>query len=233
MAPSMRPGRSASPPPTWGCSPRPEPTAPRDALAGMLAHDLRTPLAALSMNLDFALAELAPDAGKEVRSALEDCRASSAHAIRMIGYMADAVLLASGRGHPTFAEVDVQWLVADAVRRAAPDAAARGVRMVWSSPPARVRADPELLVRAIDAVLERALRHACPGGSIDVTTREKVLVVRLRFGAGREARREEAEAATGSLAALFAEAALRAQGGALLVEIDAEGSLLFALELPR
>lgn len=232
MALSIRPGRNASTPPRWGGASRPEPTARRDAIAGMLAHDLRTPLAAVSMNLDFALAELPPDAGQEVRSALEDCRASSAHAIRMVGYMADAVLLASGSLRPTFAEVDVQLLLADAVRRAAPGAAARGVRIVWSSPPDRVCADPELLARAIDAVLERALRHACAGGSIDVTTRENVLVVRLRLGAGSEAHRDDAEAAMGSLGALFAEAALRAQGGALRVEIDGEGSLLFRLELP-
>src|SRR5258708_39827722 len=68
----------------------------RDDLAGLVAHDLRTPLAAISMNLDFALDELPPGASEAVRAALEDCRGANARAVRVVSDMADAVQLSSG-----------------------------------------------------------------------------------------------------------------------------------------
>src|SRR5580704_7798183 len=44
----------------------------RDDIAGLLAHDLRTPLSAIAMNLDFVLGELEGTEAESVRAALED-----------------------------------------------------------------------------------------------------------------------------------------------------------------
>src|SRR5580698_8401786 len=46
----------------------------RDNVSELLAHDLKSPLAAIAMNLDFALDELGEDAPSATREALADCR---------------------------------------------------------------------------------------------------------------------------------------------------------------
>jgi signal transduction histidine kinase len=143
----------------------------RDDLAGLLAHDLKTPLAAISMNLDFVLDELGKQASGAMRGALEDCRSANARAIRIVSDMADAVRLVSGEKRATLTDVDVSALLGNLVRAAAPEAAARGVRMVWHADSDMVRADADLLSRALDRLLERALRHARTGGAVEITLR--------------------------------------------------------------
>jgi signal transduction histidine kinase len=203
----------------------------RDDLAGLLAHDLKTPLAAISMNLDFVLDELGKQASGAMRGALEDCRAANARAIRIVTDMADAVRLVSGEKRPTLTDVDVSSLLGNLVRAAAPEAAARGVRMVWHADADMVRADADLLSRALDRLLERALRHARTGGAIEITLRSATVTMRVRSGAADDVDPTLPEAAMRALGTYFAEAALRAQGGAVWTETDADGSLLFLAAL--
>jgi two-component system, sensor histidine kinase and response regulator len=166
-----------------------------------------------------------------LQSALEDCRLANARAIRIITDMADAVRLAAGehRIHPT--DIDVQALLAGVVRRIAPDAAARGVRMVWSADAHVVRADEDLLRRALERLLETALRHAHAEGTIAITLRDGTIVMRLRSAAD-EVDVTPPESALRGLAMHFADASMRAQGGAAWAECD-EGALLFCIALPR
>src|SRR5215472_15804120 len=121
--------------------------AVRDDIAGLLAHDLKTPLVAISMNLDFVLDELGKQATGTMRGALEDCRAANARAIRIVTDMADAVRLAAGERRVVLTDVDVSALLGGLVRAAAPEAAARGVRMVWFADSEMARADADLLSR--------------------------------------------------------------------------------------
>jgi signal transduction histidine kinase len=205
--------------------------AVRDDIAGLLAHDLKTPLAAISMNLDFVLDELGRQASGSLRSALEDCRSANARAIRIVSDMADAVRLTSGEKRIALTDVDVSALLGSLVRAAAPEAAARGVRMVWWADSDMVRADADLLSRALDRLLERALRHARSGGAIEITLRSSTVTIRVRPGADDPVDPAPADAAMRALGTYFAEAALRAQGGAVWTETDADGSLLFCAVL--
>ena len=204
-----------------------------EGLTAQLAHDLKTPLAAISMNLDFVLAELPADAlPSTLRAALDDCRAANARAIRILTDMADAVRLQSGERRANLADVDVRPLLTGIARRAASDAAARSVRLVWSADAQFVRADEDLLGRAIDRLLERALRHARIGGTIDLALREGTVVIRVLSATHDEAGAAQPESANHGLAMHFAEAAMRAQGGAVWTEGGADGSLLFCVALP-
>jgi signal transduction histidine kinase len=170
----------------------------REDVAELLAHDLRTPLAAIAMNVDFALSEL-DDLPPSVRGALEDCSKSNQTAMTLVSDMVD------------------------------PEAAARSVRLVWTAEPSIVRADAGLLERALHRVLERALRHARSGGSIDVTLRNGTVVVRVRSA---DAMPVVVEAGVHSLATHFADVVLRAHGGAVWIESDTDGALLFYVALP-
>jgi signal transduction histidine kinase len=200
----------------------------REDVAELLAHDLRTPLAAIAMNVDFALSEL-DDPPPSVRGALEDCCKSTQTAMTLVADMVDAMQLASGELRLDLADVDVQPLIAGAARAVAPEAAARGVRLVWTAEPSIVRADAGLLERALRRVLERALRHARSGGSIDVTLRGGSVVVRVRSA---DAMPVVVEAGVRALATHFADAVLRAHGGAVWIESDTDDALLFCVALP-
>jgi signal transduction histidine kinase len=205
----------------------------REGLTTLLVHDLKTPLAAISMNLDFVLAELPPEVlPAPMRAAIEDCRAANVRAIRILSDMADAVRLQSGERRANLGDVDVQSLLTGIARRAAPEAAARGVRLVWAADAQIVRGDEDLLGRAMERLLERALRHARIGGTIDITLREATLVIRVRSAAPEDGASAPPESATRGLAMHFADAAMRAQGGAVWTESDSEGALLFCISLP-
>jgi signal transduction histidine kinase len=203
----------------------------RSEVSGLLAHDLKTPLAALAMNLDFALSELGPDAPASVRGALEDCLESNQRAVGIVTDMVDAIRLTSGQERPLLGPVDVQSRLAGAVRRLAGDAASRGVHLLWSAEPASMRGSVELLDRALDRLLDRALRQARGGDSIDVTLADRTVVIRVaaaQAGGDPPGR----DASVPSLATHFADAAMRVQGGAVWAEADAEGALLFVVALP-
>jgi signal transduction histidine kinase len=203
----------------------------RDDVSALLAHDLKTPLAAIAMNLDFALGELGPDADPSVRGALEDCRESNQHAVGIVLDMVDAMQLASGQRRAYLVPLDAQASLAASVRRAAGAAAARGVRVALSAEPTTVHGDADLLDRALERLLERALRHARPGGSVDVTLRHRTIALRVA-GTVADPVRYDSDATALSLATHFADAALRAQGGSVSTELDVDGALLFVVALP-
>jgi signal transduction histidine kinase len=206
----------------------------REGLTTLLAHDLKTPLAAISMNLDFVLAELPAEAvPSPLRAALDDCRAANARAIRILTDMADAVRLQSGERRANLADVDVRSLLTNVVRRAATDAAARNVLLAWSADAQFVRGDEDLLGRAIDRLLERALRFARVGGTIDLSLREGTFTIRVRSASKEDAGPSPPDSAIRGLAIHFVDAAMRAQGGAVWTESDADGSLLFCVSLAQ
>jgi signal transduction histidine kinase len=210
-----------------------EPSLVREGLTALLAHDLKTPLAAISMNLDFVLTELPPDAlSGAVRAALDDCRVANARAIRILTDMADAARIQAGERRASLTDVDIRALLAGLACSTASEAAARDVRLVWSSDVQVVKGDEDLLGRALERLLERALRHARMGGTIDVALHESTIVIRVPASASDEGCAAPPETAIHGLAMHFADAAMRAQGGAVWSERAADGSMLFCLRLP-
>jgi signal transduction histidine kinase len=203
----------------------------RDNLSELLAHDLKSPLAAIAMNLDFALDALGDDAPSATREALADCRQSNQRAVAILTDMVDALHLASGEQRPRLAQLDAQARVAGAVRRLSAEAAARGVRLTWSAQHTTVRADGDLLDRALDRLLERGLRHVRVGGSIDVTLKDRAIVIGVSPAEPAGAALLQ-ETSMRSLGTYFADAAMRAQGGAVLVDSNPDGGLRFVVALP-
>lgn len=200
----------------------------RDDLSGLLAHDLKTPLAAISMNLDFALSELDPQTPEGLRAALFDCRQANARAIRIVSDMADAVRLMVGERRPVLADIPLSRTVEGVVERALEDADGRGVRIRSSVDETIVRADAELLARALDRLVERALRHARASSHVSVDQRDGSVAIRVHTIADGSA-----ELGSRTLATYFAEAALRAQGGTVWTDTEATGDLVYRVAVPR
>jgi K+-sensing histidine kinase KdpD len=191
----------------------------REDLTGLLAHDLKTPLAAISMNLDFALAEVQALGSEGLRAALEDCRHANARAIRIVSDMADAARLAVGEYQPTVAEVSPALIIEAAVLKLAAEASERGIRVAWTADDASLEADASLLGRALERLLERALRYARSGSQVTIEHSNTTITIRVERIA-----EAAADLAGRTLAAHFAEAAVRAQGG--VVWVEAEGGAL-------
>jgi K+-sensing histidine kinase KdpD len=198
----------------------------REDLSGLLAHDLKTPLSAIAMNVDFILAELEAGAADSIRSALEDCRSANARAIRIVSDMADVARLATGDYRPTLTDFCPRSIIEHVAAAAAKEAEAREVRIAWSSSDDIVVAEPELLSRALDRLVERALRSARPASCLRIDYRAGVLTVRAQTSAtGR------GEPPARALAIWFAQAAIEALGGTLDTEAAGEPALVYRLSL--
>jgi K+-sensing histidine kinase KdpD len=199
----------------------------RDDLSGLLAHDLKTPLAAIAMNLDFALSELDPETPEGLRAALFDCRQANSRAIRIVSDMADAVRLLVGERHPVIADISLGHTVEGVVERAHEEADGRSVRIMSSVDETIVRADAELLARALDRLVERALRHARASSHVSVDQCAGSVAIRVHTMADGSA-----ELGSRTLATYFAEAALRAQGGTIWTDTAVAGDLVYRVAVP-
>jgi K+-sensing histidine kinase KdpD len=199
---------------------------PTEGLSGLLAHDLKTSLASISMNLDFAISELGASRSHAVAPALEDCKQANARVIRIVSDMADAARLTVGDYRPILAEVCPGHLVESSVRAATNEAAARDIRIVVSTDATRTLADADLLSRVVDRLLERALRQARAGTRLDVEQKRYSISIRASTGTGTGA-----ELTAQSLTSYFARAAMAALGGDASVESPEADVLLYRLTL--
>jgi K+-sensing histidine kinase KdpD len=199
----------------------------REGLCELLAHDLKTSLASISMNLDFAMSELADRGIDTVSPALEDCKEANARVIRIVSEMADADRLAAGHYRMTLSQVSPGQLLDKAVRRARNGAAARDLQLATETDDTRVHADGELLSRVFDRLIERALRHARPGSHVRIQQRLLGLSIRVTTRASPGSDLTEP-----SLTMYFVQAAMAAMGGGARTEpADADG-LLYVVVLP-
>jgi len=131
------------------------------------AHELRTPLAALRLQVD--LAARAPDPAARTE-ALDELRAGvdrAAHLVEQLLTMARLEPEAPTRG---FAAVDLTSLVKEALVARAVLAADRQIDLgLARSAPVAVRGDAATLAVLIANLLDNALRYTPAGGRIDVT----------------------------------------------------------------
>jgi two-component system OmpR family sensor kinase len=134
------------------------------------AHELRTPLAALELQLD--LAERAPDASGRA-AAMADLRAGVARAARLVEQLLTMARLEPEALSQNFASVDLVALANDTIVARIPIANARGIDLGRTGVEAlRVRGDSASLGTLIANLLDNALRHTPAGGRVDVALTE-------------------------------------------------------------
>lgn len=141
----------------------------------LLAHELRTPLAAI-----VALAEvmrdehLGPIGNDRYRGYASDIRDSAEHALEVLAAILGP---AAGRDESIAADskpddIDAALVVEGCVSALTPLAVQRGIAIAAVRPelPARVRVDRRCLRQMLDNLLSNALRFTPPGGTVTVTT---------------------------------------------------------------
>ena len=139
-----------------------------------LVHDLKGPLSAITMNVDFALDQLPNETSIEhVKCALEDCRAAAARLFRMIANLLDVARCEEGRMRPSRAPVTIETLLAQMIDGYAVDAGMRRVDLALDVDPSVgvIESDGDLLTRVLQSIVDNALRHTRPRGHVLVTAR--------------------------------------------------------------
>jgi signal transduction histidine kinase len=136
------------------------------------SHELRAPLTVMRTEVEVALAKERPAA--EYAGALGRVHGEVEH----LGSVVDRLLLLAqadaGRLAPQLVAVDVADLVEEAAARWRGPASERGVTIALDPPASgTVTADPHLLRRVLDNLLDNAVRHSPPGGTIDVSARRQ------------------------------------------------------------
>ena len=142
----------------------------REEMSALLVHDLKNPLTALLSSIEFAT-ETLTDApiDPEVRLALDDSRCAGQRILHLLGNLLTVAGAEAGRLKLRRAEVSLASLLADVVAQRRSLARTRGVKIelnVTGDPIALL--DPDLVTRALENIVDNALRHTPRGGEIVV-----------------------------------------------------------------
>jgi two-component system, OmpR family, sensor kinase len=214
--------------------------AMQDRFISHAAHELRTPLASLRIELEHALqtASAAADYDAALRGALDSSR-------RLTDLAEDLLQLARTRSAITDEVVVLEDALADAIADVAPVGRCRGVAIVTEPVSAIVRGDRRGVARLFRNVVENAVRFAPRDTSVRVEVRaeeERVVVVVIDAGPGIKPEDEEkifepfvrgarADGEGTGLGLSIARGLARAFGGDVTVERASGGR--FVIELPR
>jgi signal transduction histidine kinase len=132
-------------------------------LVATMSHELRTPLANQQVALDVALDD--PDAtAAELRAAAEVALDQNRRAARTIESLLTLARVQSGTQQVEHRPVDLDVVVSEAVDRLRTDDLDWHVEVA----PVVVLGDAELLERAVTNLVQNAVVHNVPGGTVDV-----------------------------------------------------------------
>lgn len=221
----------------------------RDAQLQLLAdisHELRSPLARLSVALELARAK----AGPEAASAMARIERESDRMNALIGELMTLSRLEAGMEHPGEETFSLSTLVTAVGEDADFEAQARGGRVVVQVElDLQTTGSSELLRRAVENVVRNALRYTAEGTAVELTLgtvgKERRITVRDHGPGVPEAAlaqlflpfwrvgtdRDRASGGIG-LGLAIADRAVRLHGGSITAENVPSGGLLMTLRLP-
>jgi two-component system sensor histidine kinase TctE len=140
----------------------------QDEFRANVAHQLRTPLAGLRLQLEWLAARHRAD--PETRRSVELMLGANERMIRQTNQ-----LLSLERAEPNrfdrlrLAPLDLASLVADTIQAFVEQAAARDIDLGFELEPAPVQGDRFLLRDLVDNLVDNALRYTPPGGRVTVS----------------------------------------------------------------
>jgi signal transduction histidine kinase len=146
---------------------------------GNASHELRTPIAISRTLLDVAMTD--PDAPPELTRVGSQLIEVNARQDRLVEGL--LTLARSGNVVTEPCSVDLDGIVRDVIQRHGGEAADRGVTIdLCTSRTPSVQGDPVLLERLVENVVQNAVRHNVPGGTVTVEVRDRSPEVLVTVG---------------------------------------------------
>jgi signal transduction histidine kinase len=219
----------------------------KEQLTAFVVHDLKNPVNSMDLHAQLLLRDpqLSPRARGSVQSIRDDARSL----LRLVLNLLDISKSEEGQLTPRRAAVDLEAMVIDLLDTHAVMARTAGVGLAHAIDARQVTADPDLLRRIIENLLDNAIRHAPEGSEVRVSAARGDGAVDIRVadsGTGiapemcdkvfdRFVRLEGSTRAltrTGrGLGLAFCKLAVEAHGGKIWVE-DGRPGAVFCVRLP-
>ncbi len=131
------------------------------------AHQLRTPLTAISWTLEGL--DKASGLPAEVATGIKEARGLTARALKIINDLLEAARLEGGRFGFKFQPTEITDLLRTALENAAPVAAAYGVELRSALPsPVTLPLDPERVGLVVTNLIDNAVKYNTKGGFVEV-----------------------------------------------------------------
>jgi two-component system sensor histidine kinase/response regulator len=141
----------------------------KEQLVAFLVHDLQNPVNAIELHAELVLRDR--DASQRSRRAAEKIRDEGRALQRMITTLLDIAKADEGRLAPSRSAVDLDVLIGDVFGELEARAQSAGVRLARRLDAGSLSADPDLLRRILENLVENAIRHAPEGSDVTVTAR--------------------------------------------------------------
>ncbi len=218
----------------------------KEEFSQLLTHDLRNPLAAVLLNLDFATNGDTP-VDAEVRESLEQAGIGTQRALRIIDSLLDVTRIESGRLELRRRPTDIPHLLHSVVNQRTMLTRARDIKVECdASSHQSFDIDSDLILRVVENLFDNSVRHTPSGGRIGLssTVNDQGTCIRVgntgpsiphefrrvifeKYGQGAKVGR-----ANLGLGLYFCRLAAEAHGGRIWVEDTPEFPTVFVLQLP-
>ncbi|MBN1458426.1 MAG: response regulator [Armatimonadetes bacterium] len=154
------------------------------AFASMVAHELRSPLAAITQYMDLILGGVVADDEQKLHEIVGRCRSRTGALAQLVNDLLDFSRLKRGSTRErTFAPVNIAAIVEETVEFAAQAAVKKQVTLSveLSEGLPRVIADRDEMVRLFTNLVDNAIKYNREGGSVAVRGHEAGAYVRLEI----------------------------------------------------
>ncbi|WP_437790770.1 hybrid sensor histidine kinase/response regulator [Sorangium sp. So ce693] len=219
----------------------------KERLTAFVVHDLKNPVSSMDLHAQFLLRDRALP--EEARDSARHIRDQARALLRLIYNLLDISKSEEGRLVPERASVDLRALVLEVFAALDLRASSRSISLREAVEAPAVRADPDLLRRTIENLLENAIVHAPPGTAVTVSAMKRGAAVEIRVadsGPGIPAELREQvfdrfvqlggdapalHRAGRGLGLAFCKMAVEAHGGTIRIEDNAPGAV-FCVRFP-
>ena len=215
----------------------------KERLTAFVVHDLKNPVNAMDLHAQVLLNDLA--LSEASRDSVLHIRSEARSLLRLLLNLLDISKSEEGRLTARREEVDLQVLATGLLDAFDVKARTNGLTLAKDIQAPRVEADPDLLRRVLENLLDNALRHGPPKSEVRLQTRARDGVIELRVadaGSGippdqRQCIFErfvqlEATRSGRGLGLAFCKLAIEAQGGRIWAEGAATGGARVSFTLP-